>query len=460
MKEASAERSKGISPFPDPLQVAGNFSTDDEGQLSTTLTKDEFGIDANSGGEGNDWFITEYDARPKGSDDSTYGDWTYHSEWDSKNHEDSSIESNGSSEFTLELSKPTGGEISGSIDLEFDGGSDDEWHIDNESNSKYQDSYDAGYGWTQLHKSESKSTYKLDDVYGSSYNGHPNIGFGGDGAATPSGSTHSEENYTFDQVSETKDKWSDETSSAGGYEGYSWSEWDLYENEFRYKTTDHYEAEMSSDTSAGDSPGLPTGSDDGYTDYETFDKTCHSWNYNGTAGGPDCNESTWTTHEDWPSAVDEYLAMLQYEADMEAAAAETDSSADTVVETYNEETGEYTYEVTPNVAGQFFETPQPLPWWAELLGVMCEPDATDFLSPLGMASKPAKPVLRPILKPILDGAGGTIGRLLPKAPLGAIEMHHLLPKQFKSFFSRAGLDIEDFKVPIDRAAASQINCPR
>ncbi|MCB9920801.1 MAG: hypothetical protein H6822_01395 [Planctomycetaceae bacterium] len=70
------------------------------------------------------------------------------------------------------MSKPTGGEISGSIDLEFDGGSDDEWHIDNESNSKYQDSYDAGYGWTQLHKSESRSTYKLDDVYGSSYDGH------------------------------------------------------------------------------------------------------------------------------------------------------------------------------------------------------------------------------------------------------------------------------------------------
>ena len=41
--------------------------------------------------------------------------------------------------------------------------------------------------------------------------------------------------------------------------------------------------------------------------------------------------------------------MLQYEADMEAGAAQADSSADAVVETYNEETGEYTYEVPPNV---------------------------------------------------------------------------------------------------------------
>ena len=46
----------------------------------------------------------------------------------------------------------------------------------------------------QLSKSESKSTYKLVDVYGSSYNGHTNISFGTDRAATPSGSTHSEEN--------------------------------------------------------------------------------------------------------------------------------------------------------------------------------------------------------------------------------------------------------------------------
>ena len=37
---------------------------------------------------------------------------------------------------------------------------------------------------------------------------------------------------------------------------------------------------------------------------------------------------------------------------------------------------------------------------------------------------------------------------------GDIDQHHLLPqsKDLKPFFERAGLDIEDYKIPLDRAA--------
>jgi hypothetical protein len=40
-----------------------------------------------------------------------------------------------------------------------------------------------------------------------------------------------------------------------------------------------------------------------------------------------------------------------------------------------------------------------------------------------------------------------------RAARGATEMHHLLPqaKRFEPFFKRAGLDIEDFKIPLDKA---------
>ena len=42
---------------------------------------------------------------------------------------------------------------------------------------------------------------------------------------------------------------------------------------------------------------------------------------------------------------------------------------------------------------------------------------------------------------------------LAKAARAATEIHHLLPqaKRFKKFFERAGLDIEDFKIPLNRA---------
>ena len=42
---------------------------------------------------------------------------------------------------------------------------------------------------------------------------------------------------------------------------------------------------------------------------------------------------------------------------------------------------------------------------------------------------------------------------IPNAPNSAIEMHHLLPqsKALKPFFKKSGLDIEDFKIPLDVA---------
>jgi hypothetical protein len=142
-----------------------------------------------------------------------------------------------------------------------------------------------------------------------------------DGSTTESGSSHAEENYTFDQVSESSAKSSEERT-----EEYSMSAeiedpstrytmWDKQEYEYREKTTDHYEAALSSDASAGSASSLPTGSDAGYTDAEWFNKSCHSWDDNGTPGGPDCNESTTTDHEDWPSLVDAALAMMQDEAE-------------------------------------------------------------------------------------------------------------------------------------------------
>lgn len=40
-----------------------------------------------------------------------------------------------------------------------------------------------------------------------------------------------------------------------------------------------------------------------------------------------------------------------------------------------------------------------------------------------------------------EGAGKT----------GIIEQHHLLPQQFKNQFQKAGLDIEKYKIPLDKA---------
>lgn len=43
--------------------------------------------------------------------------------------------------------------------------------------------------------------------------------------------------------------------------------------------------------------------------------------------------------------------------------------------------------------------------------------------------------------PTPEGAGKT----------GVIEQHHLLPQQFKKQFEKAGLDIEKYKIPLDKA---------
>jgi len=86
----------------------GDFSTNAEGDLDTTLTQDEFGINANAGCNRADWFNTNYDAKAKPETNTTAIGWTYHSESESTLHEVSRAESNGNSSFTFDLSKPTG----------------------------------------------------------------------------------------------------------------------------------------------------------------------------------------------------------------------------------------------------------------------------------------------------------------------------------------------------------------
>lgn len=56
------------------------------------------------------------------------------------------------------------------------------------------------------------------------------------------------------------------------------------------------------------------------------------------------------------------------------------------------------------------------------------------------------------------GAFGPVGKIrkvskILKIADKVIEMHHLLPqaKRFRKFFKAAGLDIEDFKIPLDKA---------
>jgi hypothetical protein len=58
-----------------------------------------------------------------------------------------------------------------------------------------------------------------------------------------------------------------------------------------------------------------TATDSGYTDKADSGTTCHSWDHDGTAGGPVCIVESATEHEDWPSLVDAALAMMQDEAE-------------------------------------------------------------------------------------------------------------------------------------------------
>jgi hypothetical protein len=315
------------------LGLGGTFSTNAAGGLDTNLTQDEFNLHADSGSNGNDWFRTEYDWNAKAAYDLTDASRTWHHEYDSKVHEASSLRSNGNSTFNFDLSKSTGGDASGSIALDFNGGSGDEWHVDNNSNDEWEERDDYGASGGTVTKNKLKSKYKVDDVYSSTYRGNPSVSLGSDGSATLSGSSSSDEEYTFDQVSEeeekssaeTTDSWNNDSAEGPAETSTTQTNWHLLESERYEKTTDHYEAEMSSDASLGSgSPPTLTGSDEGYTDTETFNKSCHTWDTYGTASGPDCNETTTTDHEDWPSMVDELLAMME----MEAEAGEMGENAD------------------------------------------------------------------------------------------------------------------------------------
>ncbi|MEO8164057.1 MAG: hypothetical protein ABI619_01545 [Betaproteobacteria bacterium] len=299
------------------LGLAGDFSTDADGKVNTTLTKDEFDIDADSGGGGNDWFRTKYDAKTDVVTDRIDGGWTKHNETKSDTHESATVESNGNSSFLLGLTKPTGGAATGSVSLTFGGGSGDAWHVDNYGSNVSDDRYDDGIGSTGIHKDEAKNKYKVDDVYGSSYRGDPSASLNADGSTSGGGSSHADAHDTFDQVLSYEDKSRDETWYLGGYDGYQWSEWHKREHERTEKTTDHYEAATTSDAGPSATSATLAGSDDGYTDHEILDNSCHTWDSNGTPGGPDCFQSTWTDHEDWPSRVDAVLAMMETEADGE-----------------------------------------------------------------------------------------------------------------------------------------------
>ncbi len=61
--------------------------------------------------------------------DTTDGGWTRHCESKSTVHEDVKQESDGNSSCTFDLSKPTGGDASGSVAFMFGGGGSGEWHV-------------------------------------------------------------------------------------------------------------------------------------------------------------------------------------------------------------------------------------------------------------------------------------------------------------------------------------------
>ena len=172
------------------LGLAGDFSTNAKGDVDTNLTRDEFDIEASSGGGGNDWFNTNYDSKSKSVSDTNVNGWTYHSESESTGHEDSSVVSDSDSSFTFGLSKPTGGDVS----LTFDGGSSDGWHVNNESNGK-SESRTVGSSPNQVYKSEWKSKYKVDDFYDSSYNGNPSAR-GGPGCFATLGLKEASDRFT------------------------------------------------------------------------------------------------------------------------------------------------------------------------------------------------------------------------------------------------------------------------
>lgn len=55
------------------------------------------------------------------------------------------------------------------------------------------------------------------------------------------------------------------------------------------------------------------------------------------------------------------------------------------------------------------------------------------------------------LKSKLGKKADDVVRQLGKTMGLDIELHHMLPEEFIGYFKKAGLDIEDFKLPLDKA---------
>jgi hypothetical protein len=72
---------------------------------------------------------------------------------------------------------------------------------------------------------------------------------------------------------------------------------------------------------------------------------------------------------------------------------------------------------------------------------------------VGIAEGNPSAVAAGILSAGTRGVGGQVIGRGSSVARGAVEMHHLLPQaaRFRQFFERAGLDIEEFKIPLDRA---------
>lgn len=210
----------------------------------------------------------------------------------------------------MRLSQPTGGEVSGSVVQSFEGGNTDETHVHNKHERKWKNIFGDGSGRVEIYKGKTPDKFELAEVYTSSYNGNPSANLNTDGV-TASGSAEFEEHYTFDLVTVDDREYSTETTltteNSGGGTNIDWELWD---HEERHTTTDHYEASFGADTTTG-----LTATDSGYTDKADSGTTCHSWNFDGIAGGPVCIVESATDHEDWPSYVDEVIAMMQEEAE-------------------------------------------------------------------------------------------------------------------------------------------------
>ena len=99
------------------------------------------------------------------------------------------------------------------IDLDFNGGSGDNWHVKNNSVGKWKNIVDDGSGCVEIYEGVATDDVTLDEVYTSSYNGNPSANLNTDGA-TASGSSEYEEHYTFDLVTVDDREYSTETTAS------------------------------------------------------------------------------------------------------------------------------------------------------------------------------------------------------------------------------------------------------